>query len=58
MVEVVRVVARVVGPGDDAAGGGIHDQHASAFRVVLLHAVGEQLFSRVLNVRVQRQHEV
>ena len=58
MVEVVRVVARIVGPGDDAAGVRVHDQHASALGVVSLDAVGERLLCRVLDVRVERKHKV
>ena len=52
--EVVRVVARVVGPRDDAAGRGVHDQNASALGVRLPHAGGEGLLGRVLDVGVER----
>jgi hypothetical protein len=58
VVEVVGVVARVVGPGNDPAGGRIHDQDAAALGVVRLDAGGQSLFRRELDARVERQHEV
>ncbi len=55
--EIVGVVARVVGPRDDAASGGVHDQHAPALGASLLDSIRERLFSRVLNVRVKREDQ-
>ncbi len=56
--EVVGVVARVVGPGDDSARGGIHDQHAAALGVCFVDAVRKCLLGCVLHVGVQRQNQV
>ena len=58
VVEVVGVVARVVSPRDDPAGCGIHDQDAAALRTVSLDPFHQRLFGRVLDVRVERKHEV
>ena len=58
VVEVVGVVARIVGPGDDATCVRVHDQHAAALGVVSLHTVGQRLLGCVLDVRVDRKHQI
>ena len=58
VIEVIGVVAWVVGPRDDASSGRSHDQDAAAFGVVRIDAGGENLLRRVLDVGVERQHEI
>src|SRR5690242_21617219 len=52
---VVGVVARIVGPGDDAAALRIHDEDAAALGLVTLHPGGQSLLCGVLDARVDRK---
>ena len=51
--ELVGVVTRHVGPGDDASGGGLHDDQRAAFRLIFLDAVREGAFCLHLDGAVE-----
>ena len=53
--KLVRVVAGHVRPGDDATGGGLHDDQGAALRLVFLHAIGQRPLGDHLDGAIERQ---